>query len=403
MKQGNRTQHSAHWHNPIEEASSLFNQMRIGLDREAHAAAREVVVSIIPRVQQDATFAMMISCFCLTHRSAAWQGFPVRLISEADEYLARLNNNGYAYITGLPVEDYRIATTSVWGSSRDPVKASIPVQEELGKLAAAPLLSEPKPALPPEEVFTDKEGRLLASIQTDERGETEVRFETADAALINKTVTFGFYSLGEVSQALLTAQVILRAVAGSEGRCEALWRDSVKFQVPTHFYFWLDDPPSQPTVSWLAAGIEWVSRGLESFMRVTLEGLEDLHRAYVPSRMRSEDMGLRGALEQAQVPVVVLSLNPEENGVKLAVRWLGRIPESPPTVSVTLKGKPVHAPSYEWLNWDGRLDRTQGLLIHECPLEPRSLQAAAGPVLAYRWEAEKSHLHIDLLPPADDE
>lgn len=138
-------------------------------------------------------------------------------------------------------------------------------------------------------------------------------------------------------------------------------------------------------------------------MRVTLEGLEDLHRAYVPSRMRREDGGLRGALEQAQVPVVVLSLNPAEDGVKLAVRWLGCIPESPPTVSVTLEGKAVHAPSYEWLDWDGRLDRTQGLLIHECPLEPQRLQAAAGPVLAYGWEAEKSHLHVDLLPPADDE
>jgi hypothetical protein len=78
MKQGSKAHYSTHAWNPLEEVSSLFNQMRIGLDREAHATTREVVASIIPQVQQDATFAVMISCFCLTHRSAAWQGFPGR-------------------------------------------------------------------------------------------------------------------------------------------------------------------------------------------------------------------------------------------------------------------------------------------------------------------------------------
>lgn len=158
--------------------------------------------------------------------------------------------------------------------------------------------------------------------------------------------------------------------------------------------------PARPTlVQRLARGIDQVREGLHTFLSLTRDGLETLRRGYTPVTLFDSGRDLlEQSLEQAGVDVAAISLTVVEADVRLAWRWRRRIPQEPPRVSVTVGGEP-RAVEYDWIDWNGELNSTQGLRLRACALTKAHVQAADVPVLRYRWEAESNHLYVDLLPP----
>lgn len=154
----------------------------------------------------------------------------------------------------------------------------------------------------------------------------------------------------------------------------------------------------------LAQGVAWVRRGTRRWLQLTLDGLENLHRACVPQLLGAEAGDLRTVLPEAGLPVAVLSLHvlPAGGGVKLAVRWLAAAPQAEPVVAVRLHGQPLAAGAH-WQDWGEAAQRTQGLRVSGVALTAGALAAHKGPVLAYDWEADAGRLLLDLLPVAEEQ
>ena len=149
----------------------------------------------------------------------------------------------------------------------------------------------------------------------------------------------------------------------------------------------------------LVRGIDQVREGVHTFLMLTRDGLETLRRGYTPATLFdfARDT-LEQALEQADVAVAAITLTVADTDVKLALRWRRQIPQDPPRVSVTVSGEP-RVVQYDWIDWNGDPNSTQGLRLRACALTKAQVQAADVPVLRYRWEAENNHLYVDLLPP----
>lgn len=164
----------------------------------------------------------------------------------------------------------------------------------------------------------------------------------------------------------------------------------------------IEDADSPTVVQRLAEGIEQVRLGLQQFLRLTQEGLDDLRATYAPATLRGGDGALAVAIEAAGVEVVVLSVAMKPEGVQLMLRWLRDIPEQPPVVFVVV-GDEARSVQVEWPAWDGKLERPQQLRLLDCRIDAETWAARAEqPLLLYRWEQETNLLHLELLPPGEE-
>jgi len=111
-------------------------------------------------------------------------------------------------------------------------------------------------------------------------------------------------------------------------------------------------------------GIAKVKRGARQFLCLTLDAMEDLHRACSPVTLRSgllDDPLLQKLQQQGEV-VVLESLNPMPGGIRLTLRWLTDAPETAPQVEILPRGNPVTTES-SWLDWRSEPRLSQGLEI----------------------------------------
>lgn len=162
----------------------------------------------------------------------------------------------------------------------------------------------------------------------------------------------------------------------------------------------IEDADSPTVVQRLAEGIEQVRLGLQQFLRLTQEGLDELRATYAPATLGPGDGALAAAIEVAGVEVVVLALAPVPEGLQLMLRWLRDIPVQPPTVTVTVASE-LRSVRVEWPGWDGVLERAQRLRLVDCGIDAATWTAATQaekPLLLYRWERETNQLHVELLP-----
>lgn len=160
----------------------------------------------------------------------------------------------------------------------------------------------------------------------------------------------------------------------------------------------IEDADSPTVVQRLADGIEQVRLGVQQFLRLTQEGLDDLRATYAPATLRAGGGALAATVEAAGIEVVVLSVAIKPEGVQLMLRWLRDIPAQPPTVFVVV-GDEARSVRAEWPAWDGTLKRPQKLRLLDCRIDAETWAARAEqPLLLYRWERESNLLHLELLP-----
>ncbi len=158
----------------------------------------------------------------------------------------------------------------------------------------------------------------------------------------------------------------------------------------------------QEKVNPLQKGIDIVHRKAQQFTRLTLDAMEDLHRICAPVMLRGQvpEDALLQKLQAEGTLVIIESLNPSAEGIKLTLRWLDQAPQKTPTVEVCLRGNPVDV-DHQWLDWAAGEPLSQSLSLKGSTIQVdhELFGTWDDPALDYQWDRASNRLWLDLKLP----
>lgn len=223
----------------IEEAARLLRQLWFSANRGANATGHHVAVSVDPHWNDDHnTIRVLVTCYAFGHRRVDWEGLPVFVRPEgggSGGWIRFLNARGQIVVPKLPLDNYRLSTSSQYGRSTQ----TVPLPIRTTGLAGAPavrtrgIVGRAAPSEPP--VYESTDGRVRATVRQTQACTTEVAFETEDETLAGATVRFAFVrESGEIEQG---SEAKLESVGGEQRLWEGCWEGIVKLSEPCELVF----------------------------------------------------------------------------------------------------------------------------------------------------------------------